>query len=383
MDAITRADLETFLAGHRGWHVSLFMPAHRAGRETEQDPIRYKNLLREVEERLLSKGLRSPDVREILKPAQGLLQEPGFWRHQSDGLAVFFTPEEFHSYRLPLPFEELVVISSRFHLKPLLPFFACDGHFYVLALSQNQVRLLEGTRHTVDEIDLASMSQGIDEAFQFERFEKQSQFHTGTSSGATGDRAAMFHGHDPSDEDKGRILRWFHRIDDELPNLLVARQSPMVLAGVEYLFPLYKEANSYPQLVAEGIPGNPEELRPKELHAQAWPLVQPVFRQAEEKAAAQYHQLAGTGQTTIDVKEAVLAAHHGRVDVLFVATGVQVWGSFDPSTNSVHVHQDPEPGAEDLLDLAAVQSILNGGTVYAVEPEQVPDHAPLAAVFRY
>jgi hypothetical protein len=109
-------------------------------------------LLREVEERLQDKGLRSPDVREILKPVERLVQESGFWRHQSDGLAVFFTAEEFHYYRLPLPFEELVVISDHFHRRPLLPFFASDGHFYILALSQNQVRLLEGTRYTVDDI---------------------------------------------------------------------------------------------------------------------------------------------------------------------------------------------------------------------------------------
>ena len=83
MDIITKEELKTFLARYPGWYVSLFMPTHRRGRETEQDPIRFRNLLREVEERLLDKGLRSPDVQEILKPAQRLLQEPGFWRHQS------------------------------------------------------------------------------------------------------------------------------------------------------------------------------------------------------------------------------------------------------------------------------------------------------------
>ncbi len=382
MDSITMAELKTFLPGYPGSYVSLFMPTHRAGRETEQDPIRFKNLLQEVDERLLAKGLRSPEVREILKPAQRLLQDQGFWRNQSNGLAVFFTPEEFHSYRLPLPFEELVVVADRFYLKPLLPFFTGDGHFYILALSQNQVRLLEGTRHTVDEIDLESMPTSMAEALQYERFEKQLQFHTGTPSGA-GSRSAMFHGHSISDEDKDRILRWFHRIDDELSGLFTLGRSPVVLAGVEYLFPLYKEANSYPHLVGDGIPGNPEELRPEELHALAWPIVQPLFMQAQEKAAAQYSQLAGTGQTTADVSEAVLAAHHGRVDVLFVALGVQVWGNLDPGTNTVLVHEDLEPGDEDLLDLAAIRSILNGGTVYAVEPEKVPDHAPLAAVFRY
>ena len=205
---------------------------------------------------MLDKGLRSPDVQEILKPAQRLLQEPGFWRYQSHGLAVFLTPEEFHSYRLPLPFEELVVISNRFHLKPLLPFFASDGHFHILALSQNQVRLLEGTRYTVDEIDLESMPESMAEALQYERFDKQLQSHGGTSSG-TGSRTAMFHGHDIGDEAKDRILRWFHKIDDGLPNLFTGRQSPLVLAGVEYLFPLYKEANSYPYLLVVVFPGNP------------------------------------------------------------------------------------------------------------------------------
>ena len=382
MDTITIKELKTLLAQYPGWHVSLFMPTHRRGRETEQDPIRFRNVLREVEKRLLDKGLRSPEVQEILKPAQRLVQEPGFWRHQSDGLAVFLAPEEFHYYRLPLPFQELVVISDRFHRKPLLPFFASDGHFYILALSQNQIRLLEGTRYTVDEIDLESMPTSMAEALQYEHFDKQLQSHSGASSG-TGSRMAMFHGHDIGDEAKDRILRWFHVIDGELPNLLTSRQSPVVLAGVEYLFPLYKEANSYPHLLEEGVPGNPEELTPEELHAQAWPLVQPTFMRARDKAAAQYRQLVGTGQATADVKEAVLAAHHGQVDTLFVAVGVQVWGHFDPGTDTVHMHQDPEPGDEDLLDLAAIQSTLNGGTVYAVEPEQMPDHAPLAAVFRY
>ena len=383
MDIITFGELTQFLTSYPGWCVSLFMPTHRTGRETEQDPIRFKNLLREVEESLLAKGLRVPDIQEMLKPAQRLLQEPGFWQHQSQGLAVFFTTAEFHAYRLPLPFDELVMISSRFHLKPLLPFFTSDGHFYILALSQNQVRLLEGTHRTVDEVDMESKLPGLAEALQYERFDKQIQSHSVTSSGRAGDRGAVFHGPDLSDEDKNRILRWFHKIDDELPNVLIGGQSPMVLAGVKYYFPIYKEANSYPHLLEEGIPGNPDDLSPEELHAQAWPLVQPFFMKAQQDAFAQYAQLAGTGKATADVQEAVLAAHHGRVDVLIVPIGAQVWGRFDPITNTVHVHQNLEAGDGDLLDLAVIQTILHGGTVYAVGPEQMPDRAPLAAVFRY
>lgn len=38
------------------------------------------------------------------------------------------------------------MVDDRFHVTPLLPLLAGDGHFFVLALSQNQIGLLEGTR---------------------------------------------------------------------------------------------------------------------------------------------------------------------------------------------------------------------------------------------
>jgi hypothetical protein len=373
---------QAFLDRHFGWCVSLFMPTHRAGRGTEQDPIRFKNLLREAEERLTAKGLRAPEVQELLKESRRLLPDRGFWQRQSDGLAVFFSADTLHFFRLPMVFKELAVVSHRFHVKPLLPILASDGLFHILALSQNQIRLLEGTRHTVDEIELEAIAQSLSEAFPEVSTEKQLQFHTGTPSG-TGSRVAMFHGHDVSNEDKDMILQWFRMIDRQLHDLLPDGQSPLVLAGVDSLFPIYREANTYPHLMEGGIPGNPEGLKPEELHGQAWALLEPVFKKAREESAARYRQLAGTGRTTSDVKEAVLAAHHGRIDVLFVAVGVQIWGGFDPEKDKVYMHEPPEPGDEDLLDLTAIQTLINGGTVYAVSPEDVPDHALLAALMRY
>jgi len=383
MDRITLEKLKhTFLTDYSDWCVSLFMPTHRAGRETEQGPIRFRNLLREAHEQLLAKGLRAAKVGEILKKPQRLLQDKGFWQRQSDGLAVFFSSDAFHHFRLPLTFEELVVISKRFLVKPLLPILTSDGLFYVLALSQNQVRLLEGTRHTVDEVALEGLLQSLAEAFPEAPAEKQLLFHSGTPTGA-GKRAAVFYGREISNVNKDRLLRWFRMIDKNLHSLLSDSRSPLVLAGVDYLFPLYREVNTYPHLMDEGIPGNPEGLRPEELHGPAWALVEPIFRQAREAAAAHFRQLAGTGQTTTDVREALTAAHHGRVDVLFLPVGVQVWGHFIPENDRVDVHESPEPGDENLLDLAAIQSLIKGGTVYAVAPHEVPEQAPLAAIFRY
>lgn len=386
MTILTRDDLRTLIRKHDGLCVSIYMPTHRVGREVQQDPIRLKNLLGKAEDRMVASGVRAPEARELLKSAGMLLHDGLFWQHQSDGLAIFISPEMFRHYRLPFDFEELVVVTDRFHIKPLLPLLSGDGKFYILALSQNEVRLLQGTGYSVSEVDLEDVPESLAEALRWDDPEQRLQWHTQTGTMTDGKRAAIFHGHGvaSADDPKDYILRYFHQVDEGLRDLLRDEEAQLVLAGVDYLLPIYKKANTYPHLVDEGIEGNPEELSADELHEQAWAIVHPLFLSAQ-KEAAQYRQLAGVGseQASSDLKEVVPAAYHGRVETLFVAVGLQQWGTFDPDTNAVHLHERAEPGDEDLLDLAAVHTLLNGGTVYALEPEKVPDEAPLAAVLRY
>ena len=128
---------------------------------------------------------------------------------------------------------------------------------------------------------------------------------------------------------------------------------------------------------------NPEEIKAEELHRQAWAIVQPDFQKAQQDAAGRYRQLADGERTSSHLDTIVPAAYHARVDVLFVAVGVQRWGRFDPSTGQVRVRDTAEPGDEDLLDFAGIHSVLNGGTVYAVAPDDVPGESALAALFRY
>ncbi len=226
------------------------------------------------------------------------------------------------------------------------------------------------------------MPQSLAEALKYDTTEKQLQFHTGTPQG--GDRAAVFHGHGAgNDEQKDNILRYFRQVDKGLQELLKHQQGPLVLAGVEYLFAIYKEANSYPYLMDEGVTGNPDELKAEELHPLAWKIVQPYFETAQTAAIERYQELIGTGQTNNNIKEIVPTAYYKLIDTLFVAVGVQQWGNFTKDENQVELHQQQEIGDEDLMDFAAIHTLLNGGTVYAVEPEAVPDNTPLAAVFRY
>ncbi len=392
---LKRNELMELMGRPEGLCVSIYMPTHRAGREVQQDSIRLKDLLDQAEERLISEGLRAPEARDMLDPARDLFEDSFFWQHQSDGLAVFLSAETTRYYRLPLDFEDLVVVGDRFHVKPLLPLLSGDGRFYVLALSQQEIRLLHGTHYSVDEVNLEEVPETLTRVLRWNDPEKRLQFHTTTRTpggeGAHpmvgGGRPAVFHGHGvaSADDPKDYIARYFHRVDDGLSEVLGDESVPLVLAGVDYLHPMYREANTYPHLLDEGIERSPEELSAQELHRLAWAIVQPLFLAEREEAADAYRQLTGTGseRASEDVEEIVPAAHGGRVEALFVALDVQKWGIFDPEAYTASVHREAGPESKDLLDVAAVHTFLNGGTVYAVEAEQVPGGAAVAAVFRY
>ena len=380
MELLSRAELKTLIEEPEGLCVSIFLPTHQAGAQTQQDPIRLKNLLREAEEQLLAKEFRTPEAEELLGPAWELLDDSVFWRHQSDGLAIFLSAGVFRYYRLPLNFEDLVVVADRYYLKPLLPLLTGDGQFYVLALSQNEVRLLRATRHSVSEVELEDVPENLADTLRYDDQQKQLQFHTGTAGGRGG-RAAIFHGHEPDDDPKDDILRYFRQIDRGVQELLKGSQAPLVLVGVDYLLPIYREVSRYPHTIDEGVTGNPESLRPEELHERAWDAVRPRFSEAQQNAAARYRQLAGTGQTSRDVREIVAAAYYGRVETLFAASGTQQWGVFDPDTGDVDLYEGPEGG--DLLEFAAIQTVLHHGTVYVTNLENMPDDADAVSVFRY
>ncbi|MBD0361532.1 MAG: hypothetical protein ICV55_01900, partial [Coleofasciculus sp. C3-bin4] len=154
MSLLSVDELKTLVEEPKGWSVSIYMPI-TIGAEIQQNPIRFKNLIREAESSLEENGLSNKEVSEILQPIQEVVDsDDNFWQQQNDGLAIFLTSGVCHYYSVPLNFDELVVVTDHFHLKPLLPVLTGDGRYYVLALSQQDIRLLECTRSSVREIQL-------------------------------------------------------------------------------------------------------------------------------------------------------------------------------------------------------------------------------------
>jgi hypothetical protein len=379
---LTRNELGALIEAPNQIGVSIYMPTHSKW-EYEQDPVRLRNLLRGAEKQLLESGLRTKDAKSLLDPAKMMLTDSLFWQHQSDSLAIFASSAIFRSYRLPYSFQELLVVAERFHIKPLLPLLGSEGLYYVLALSQNEVRLLQCTSDSTLLITPDNIPTSMSEALKYDDSEKQIQFHTGTSRGP-GKRGAMFHGHGAgTDDKKANIQRYFRMIDRGLHSIIGDEKAPLIIASVDYLRSIYGQVNTYPHLMNKGLQGNPEGVSEEILRQKTWTIAKPYFEQDQIEARNHYNDAKAAGLATTNLEEAVVAAYDGRVSVLFAAVGVQQWGTFDLKHRRVELYKQARAGVEDLLDLTAVYTLAKGGTVYPVEPQKVPDNGLLAAIFRY
>ncbi|HZS32077.1 MAG TPA: hypothetical protein VFC42_01715 [Methylomirabilota bacterium] len=362
--------------------LSLFMATHRAGPEIRQDPVRLKTLLRRAEDALERHGLTAADAARVVAPAHALVGDGVFWRHQEDGLAVFLAPSFVRVHRAARAFAERVTVAERFHVVQLLPLLDLERRFYVLALSQRDVRLIEATATSAVALDLGDLPRSVPEALLEDVPGQQLQQHVG--SAVAGKRGAIFHGHGGwLDQRKDAIRQFFHRVDHGLRPHLRDRTAPLVLAAVEYLVPLYREANTHPGLVDGAIPGNPEGLSVDALRSRGWEIVREKVEAARAGALERYRELAAAGRVSDELSTVLLGAAHGRVAELLVRADAEQWGTVEPASERVTVADAPAPGREDLVNRAAVDTLARSGEVHVLDGARMPTPGPLAAIFRY
>jgi hypothetical protein len=157
----------------------------------------------------------------------------------------------------------------------------------------------------------------------------------------------------------------------------------LLLAGVEYLIPIYKSVTDYNNIWEEAITGNLQYEDPKELYAQAMQVMKPYFDKKLLSALTDFGNKSATQLSSSFIENIIPAASFGRVAQLFVKKDAALWGIFNETTNELVLTSDLQEGAENLIQKAIVKTLQAGGDVFLVDAEQMPDNSELAAIFRY
>jgi hypothetical protein len=365
--------------------LSLYVPSNNeVGPDAVQREIRLKNLMADALEQLATVDLTDSELERMVKAVDQVLNSAEFWDDGNKGFALFVSPELQTWYQLPVEVPALVVVSHRFHLKPLLKLINHTCGFYLLSLSQKQVQLFRGDRYKLVPVAVPDLPQSLEEVVGTETGERHLQFHTGTDAPRGGERAAQFHGHSSWKDDKQKYLeRFLKAIDEAIAKHLQNDTRPLILASVEKMRTHYQDINTYPHLQTDvALKGNVSEDSLTTLHQEAFERLQPYFNQVEAAAIHKYQE-EPDAKVSNDLNEILREAALGRVDTLLVAQGVREWGVFNEDTLQVQVIGEQNPHTHDLFDVAAAQTLLKGGKAFSVPLAEMPDGEPIAAVFRY
>ena len=388
MDLLTPVDFDRFARFDDSVCVSLLMPTHPAGMENLEDPIRFKNLLKQARAGIADR--KGPDydrIRDRLEILRDSALDGYFWKGHHTGMAVYCRPEETYLRGIPFPTPERVVINSRCYLAPLVPAISAAVRFRVLALSPKSVRLFDCSRYSCTLVDTPGWPNDLRDIEVFVEEQRQVGAHAeAASAGRIPSRDAVYYGQEGFDEGtehKQRLLEYCRLVDRRLHATLGHPDAPLVLACDERLAPIFRETTVYPRVVPQTLLGNPDYRTAAEIHEDAWKLVKDEANETRDAAVLRYGHAIGHGMAATGLKEVLPAAHDGRIDTLLVAEDSQQWGKYDIDDRTVDLHKAPTQSDEELVNLAVIKAYVHGAAIFNVPTGELPDDKAVAAVLRY
>ncbi len=365
-DIPTRGQVNRLFAATDPASISIYLPTEPASPGTAEQ-IALKNLTSEAARQLSDAGTPKSDIAAIQDQFDELAEDIAFWRHLARSLAVFATPESLTTYRLPNNLQEMVAVSDRFHLKPLLRSITFPQTAFVLALAQGSVRLLEVLPDSPPtEVSLSDVPSDIADAVREVTLTDRAP--RGTIRSPEGQPAHM--------------RSYARQIDQGLRPLLTGLDAPLILASAEPLDAVYRSVNTYPHLAAASIPGNPENTPDAELAVRARTILDDIYAAELTRLHELFGQRRSEGRAETDVANIARAATYGMVDTLLVDMDAVVPGFVDDN-GAVTFADEDDAAAYGIVDEIARRTWAQGGTVLAVRRDDVPDQADLAAILRY
>ncbi len=380
MDALERDYASVLLASHEPPCLSLYQPTHRAHPEKQQDPIRFRNLVRELE-LSLRQYYTGREAGPILRPFHDLASNHEFWNHALDGIAIFATADLFKVYRLQRPVRELAIVANSFHTKPLMRVLQSADGYRVLGLSRQEARLFEGNRYALDEVELApGFPRTVADVVgpQEGEPERKKRAYGPVGPGTTR------HGIDVRPEGDSDTERFFRAVDGAvLEHCSGPSDMPLLLAALPEHHHLFRTVSRNPSLMADAIDTDPGALSLDELRERAWQLILPRYLERLSGLIERFGAARANHLGSDDLAEIARAAAAGRVSNLLIEADREVPGHFDPLSGAIEFAALDDPGVDDLLDDVAEQTVKTGGDVVIVPAERMPTDSGVAAIYRF
>lgn len=365
-----------------GPFISLYQPTYRSGPDNKQDLIRFKNLVKEIENSLLRKYNKA-DVTKLLEPFKEIADDKSFWINAMDGIAVLSSKNKTVVYKLTRPVEELAVVSNSFHIKPLLRIFQSVDRYHILGIGRKNFRLFEGNRYGFNEIVI---DEGVERTMNEVLGDQYTEpsLNTGRYSGGQGGVSSI-HGHGSRKDELMKDAEKYFRYVDKFvaKNYSNQEKIPLILLALSENQGLFRSISDNNYLLKEGIFKDYENLNVADITKDAWEVMEPIFLNKTKELVDNFENVRAQFSGSNDLAQVARAAFEGRIDSLLVEADRIEPGKINKGNGEIIKADLGHPEVDDILDDLAEMVLKNKGKVVILPKERMPSDTGVAATFRY
>ncbi len=351
--------------------ISVLMATHRTYPDNKLDPITLKNLVKQVEARLLE----SMDKREVWPIMASVEAEVDAHdhNHNLDGLALFAGADGAQIVLLPFAVKERAIIDSSFATRDIVRGLFDSVSCFIVVVSRESARLI----HACDDRPVHEFDHGT-----------QVQGHPfpirNTSLYATS-------GHERSQapSEDNLLKEFLNVVDKSLQDIQRQRGNdrlPVILVGDVRNVALFKEVCDRPADIVGEVTHSPDlQAGTDALVADAQPAVAAYRACKEANAMDQLGAARGADRLLTDLSAIYRAVSEGNAERLYVRRGYIQAGTIDAGARTITPHAEGggEGVTDDVVDELIEQVQAIGGDIAFLSVQTLGDAAPLALQTRY
>jgi hypothetical protein len=379
MHRISHSDIQTLTEHQDGPAISVYMRTQ--GSDFADNRAHLKYLLTKAREEL-TEFASYKEKHEALYPAYRLLHDRDWWERTDAGVAIFSTHDSLRAFHVAFEPHEQIIASNHFHILPLLESMNHSAVYYILALSTKHSRVLRSDGHDIEEVSIANMPSSIDTFVGSEASTKTQHqhphLHKALRRVRDGGRRAIQRERQGVAEEQ-----YLHAIHDAVDSFFTNKHAPVVVAGSKKVAALYRKLADVPYLHKEAITGNPDKMQLMALRNKANDLLDNYFSTRELAAQSHFLKLSAASPERIvyGLQAVIQSIYAGRVQAIFIDRSATLWGKMQRSI--VQLHKRRFSGDDNLLDIAASETLKRKGAVFTIDHTDLPQNSGLAAILRY
>lgn len=359
-------------------YLTISQETHNTPINDDKDRIQFENLLKEAEEKVSEKY--DEDIcKKLLEPLKELRNQPAFWGTGDGSVVLYATPEEVYYYRLDVPVKDTVMVGDKPYILPVIENFQYVTYYQLLALSREKMKLYNGRRYTLEEIDLSQDDDAPTDKNKALGDELTRGEMNLAGHGATVASGGVFHGQNDTSTEKEIDMENYFRIVDKYVFDYYSKPTelPLILFALPENIAEFRKLSKNNFLDEVQIEASPAQLSNNDIQKKTAEKIHEVIDKRHRNLIERFEETAPRFKLDAQYEDLAFSSVQGKIEYLLLEKGYEVPGSIDENGQ---YHEGP---VDDYTNQLAWNVLRANGKVYVLDIEEMPSSVHVAAVLRY